>query len=88
MGEGKHVVVTVDLERNIARIVFTLELKIFSSNEFYVTGDSETSAFIVKNNERYYWVVKRKGEIVEQEEISADEAREIVEKTLLRDFMK
>jgi sortase (surface protein transpeptidase) len=87
--------ISIDVDNNLATVSLNIgdyevswKMNIFSSNEFYVKGDSETSIYIVKKNNKYTWTIKRNrdGEVIDEVEIPKSEVEEIVLKTLVEDY--
>jgi hypothetical protein len=87
--------ITIDVDNNLATVSLNIggcevswKMNIFASNEFYVKGDSETSIYIVKKNNKYTWTIKRNsdGEVIDEAEIPKSEVEEIVSKTLIEDY--
>jgi len=87
--------ISIDVDNNLAVVSLNIgdyevswKMNIFASNEFYVKGDSETSIYIVKKNNKYTWTIKRNhdGEVIDEVEIPKSEVEEIISKTLIEDY--
>jgi hypothetical protein len=78
--------IVVDLKNNIAKIVKTEIIPIFSENKFKIEGDNGGFSRIEKENGKYYirnYLYSEKGlKMIENKELSEKEAKEIIQNVL------